>query len=193
VPPLLNLAVTSRSGIRSGIGSGIGRSGSGVVAAVIAAVIATIGVSNDNNSVIELCTAIGVLGNNTALVELEGCSAGIEGDGQGLLLNLCLDFRHGIAWRVHVNGLRPISRGDRLCSLMLAFAFLGTGTGSVGVVLVLHDTMISDEIPGGWQEATLATPHTVVLAPFSFIIRVCCQGTIDKTLFRETLWSSIIF
>jgi len=191
VPPLLNLAVTSRSRVRRS-----GRSGIGVVAAliaVIAAVIATIGVANDNNSVIKLCTTIGVLGNNTALVELEGGSAGIEGDGQGLLLNLCLDFRHGIVWRVHVNGLRPIGLGDRSCCLMLAFTFLGTGTGSVGVVRVLHDTMISDEIPGGWQEATLATPHTVVLAPFFFIRSFCSQGTIDKTLFRETLWTSIIF
>lgn len=191
MPPLLNLAVTSRSRVRRS-----GRSGIGVVAAliaVIAAVIATIGVANDNNSVIKLCTAIGVLGNNTALVELEGGSAGIEGDGQGLLLNLCLDFRHGIVWRVHVNGLRPIGLGDRFRSLMDACTFFGTGTGSVGVVGVLHDTMISDEIPGGWQEATLATPHTVVLAPFGFIRRFCSQGTIDKTLFRETLWTSIIF
>jgi len=184
VPPLLDLAITSRSRIRR-CGSGRSRSRrsrSGIVA--------IIGVTNDNNSVIELCTAIGVLRNDTALVELEGGFAGIEGDGQRLLCNLCLDLRDGVAWRVHVDGLR--SFGDSLARFVNASAFFGTGTRRVGVVLVLHDTPISDELPGGWQEATLATPHTVVLAPSSCICRFGSQGTIDKTLFRETHWSNTL-
>jgi len=83
VPPLLNRAVAGRGWGWVWCGRRIrsrwcGR-GSGVVAAVI-------GVANADNSVIELFTAIGVLFNDTALVELEGCTAGIEGDGNRLPL-----------------------------------------------------------------------------------------------------------
>ena len=73
MPPLLDLAVTGGSRVRSRIRSRIGI-GSSVVAT-------TIGVADDDNSVIELFTAISVLLNDTALVELEGSSAGIEGNG----------------------------------------------------------------------------------------------------------------
>ena len=84
MPPLLDLAVTGGSRVRSRIRSRIGI-GSGVVAT-------TIGVADDDNSVIELFTAISVLLNDTTLVKLEGCSAGIEGNGQRLLSDLSLDL-----------------------------------------------------------------------------------------------------
>jgi len=84
MPPLLDLAVTGGSRVRSRIRSRIGI-GSSVVAA-------TIGVADDDNSVIELFTAISVLTNDTALVELEGGSAGIKGNRQRLLSNLSLDL-----------------------------------------------------------------------------------------------------
>jgi hypothetical protein len=143
VPPLLDRAVASRGWVgRSRIRSRIRvrRRGSGV---------AVIGVANADNSVIELCTAIGVLLDDTALVELEGSTAGIERDGYGLLLEELLDLRDGIAWRVHVNGLRSV--GNDFGYVVFATSFLSAGTGRVGVVCVLHDTMISDELPSGWK------------------------------------------
>ena len=185
MPPLLDCAVAGRGWGRSririrrrrGIGSGRG--------------VAVIGVADADDSVIELFTAIGVLLDDTALVELEGSTAGIEGDGYRLPLEELLDLRDGIAWRVHVNGLRSI--GNDFGHVVFTISFLSAGTGRVGVVFVLHDTMISDELPSGWKETTLAAPHTVVLTPVNLVLVVGGQGTIDKTLFRETHWSSVIF
>ena len=185
MPPLLDRAVAGRGWVWCGIrirSRWCGR-GRGVDAAVI-------GVANADNSVIELFTAIGVLFNDSTLVELEGGAAGIEGDGYRLPLEQLLDLRDGIVWRVHVDGLGSV--GNNLGCVVFASSFLSAGTGSVGVVRVLHDTMISNELPGGWQKTTLAAPHTVVLTPVDFVLCVGSQGTIDKTLFRETHRSSVI-
>ena len=89
-----------------------------------------------------------------------------------------------------MNGLG--SGGNSLAYVVFASSFLSAGTGSVRVVRVLHDTMISHELPSGWQKTTLAAPHTVVLTPVFFVLGVGSQGTIDKTLFRETHWSSVV-
>lgn len=130
---------------------------------------------------IELSTAIGISFNDTASVELEGGTAGIKGDGKRLLSNLGLHLRDSVIWRVHVDGLRSLGNG--FADIVYASTFYVASTGSVGVVLVSHDTMISDKLPSGWQETSLAAPHTVVPAPVDCILWVGSQSTIDKTLF----------
>lgn len=64
--------------------------------------------------------------------------------------------------------------------------------GCVGVVRVLHDTMIYYELPGGWQETALAAPHTVVLSEIFFVLIVGGQGTVDKLLLGETHGRSLV-
>ena len=130
---------------------------------------------------IELSTAIFSCFNDTALVELEGGTAGIERDGKRLLSNLSLHLRDSVVWSVNVDGLRSLGNGS--ANIVFASTFCFACTGSVGVVLVSHDTMISDELPSGWQETTLAAIHTVVPAPVDCILWVASQSTIYKTLF----------
>jgi hypothetical protein len=100
VPPFLNLAVTdggrrsrrSRIWIRVGI-----RSRRAIV----------VRVSDADNSVIELFSAVSISLNNTGLVELECVSAGIEGDGHWLLHPYRFHLSDSVGRRVHVDALRP--------------------------------------------------------------------------------------
>jgi len=80
------------------------------------------------------------------------------------------------------------SRRDDFGFIVQAWAFFIGVAREVGVVLILHDTIIDNELPGRWQETALTAIHTIVLTEASLIGRVGGQGTVDKTLLRETHW-----
>jgi hypothetical protein len=188
VPPFLDLAVAdggrirrirvrARVRVRVGIGIGIGRA-------------TVVREADTDNSVIELLAAVGVSRNDTAPIELEGLFAGIEGNGHWLSQPDLFHLSDGVGGRVHVDALGP--RSNDFAVVMHASAFCDGVTRRVGVVLVRHDSIVDDELPGRWQETALTAPHAVVFAKAIFIGRVRSEGTVDERLLGEADWCRVV-
>ena len=114
---------------------------------------------------------------------MEGGRAGINGDSEGLLLDLIFDLGDRIA------DLSPFFNfTNGLAGFVLAVALSSCGSREVRVVFVGHDTLVFDEVPSPGHPATLASICLIVLAKSVEVVVVSRQGTVDDLLFRETHW-----
>jgi len=173
VPPLVDGAVSD--GIRRRLGLGLWTGISVVIGGLL-------GVADEDDGVIKASRAAVIDTNNAGLVVLEVATAGIDSDGQRLLLQLVLHPLDALA------GVDPTPAGDltnNLVSVVRAGTLCARSSRSVGVVRVEHGTMLGLEVPGGGHPAAAAAPEAEVLPKELHVARIIPERAINKVLLGE--------
>lgn len=173
VPPLVDGAVSD--GLRRRLGLGLWTGISVVIGSLL-------GVADEDDGVIKASRAAVIDTNNTGLVVLEVATAGIDSDGQRLLLQLVL---HPLDALVGVDSTPAGDLTNNLVSVVCARTLCARSSRSVGVVRVEHGTMLGLEVPGGGHPAATAAPEAEVLTEELHVARIPPERAVNKVLLGE--------